>query len=113
MRTALCLRAALPLLLLLGALACSEESPEPPAVREEPTMSEPTIADVMAAHVDEWIRIPGVTAVYQSETEDGRPCIKIGVVEKTPELMERLPSEVDGHLILIEETGEIRPLDGS
>ena len=43
--------------------------------------------------------------------DDGEtPCIKIVVVEKTPELEEKLPKSLDGHPVVVEETGIIRPL---
>lgn len=41
---------------------------------------------------------------------DGGPCIKVFVVEKTPELLEAIPPELDGHPVALEATGELRAL---
>lgn len=67
-----------------------------------------TIDEVLAEHTGEWMSIPGVvgTAIGQFK---GKPCIKIFVVKKTAELAERIPSQVEGFPVIVEETGEIRP----
>ncbi len=41
----------------------------------------------------------------------GRPCIKVYVARKTPELLRWIPATVAGHPVAVEETGEIRALD--
>jgi hypothetical protein len=41
---------------------------------------------------------------------DGKPCIKVYVKEKTPDILNQIPSEIEGYPVTIEETGEIRPL---
>ncbi len=43
----------------------------------------------------------------------GEPCIKVYVKRKTPDLLRRIPSVIEGHAVSVEETGEIRALDPS
>jgi hypothetical protein len=57
--------------------------------------------------------VPGVTAVAESRTPDGKPCVLILVVMLTPELRSRLPRDLDGWPVVIEESGEIRAMPES
>ena len=78
--------------------------------------SEMPISDinvVMEAHIEQLMALPGVVGVYIGALDDGRPCIKVMVIEKTPELEQKIPKALEGHPIVIEETGEIRPLSQS
>jgi len=68
------------------------------------------INDVMKSHTEELMSIPGVVGVYIGALEDGSPCIKVMVIEKTPELERIIPNVLEGYPVLIIETGEIRPL---
>jgi len=44
---------------------------------------------------------------------DGRtPCLKVLVVERTPELEARVPRTLEGRPVELEESGRLRPLDG-
>lgn len=54
--------------------------------------------------------MPGVVGVGIGAF-DGKPVIKVLVVKKTPELEKKIPKMVEGYLVLIEETGEIRALE--
>lgn len=68
------------------------------------------INEVMADHVEELIKLPGVVGVYISALDDGTPCIKIMIVEKMNELEQKIPKFLEGHPVLLIETGEIIPL---
>ena len=68
------------------------------------------INEVMKEHTDELMAIPGVVGVYIAALEDGTPCIKVMVIEKTPELERIIPNVLEGYPVVIVETGEIRPL---
>ncbi len=74
------------------------------------SMPERTIEQVQEAHTDEWMAIPGVegTAIGLFE---GRPCIKILVSVKPQELQGKIPSVVEGHPVIIKETGTFHALD--
>ncbi len=75
-------------------------------------MSLADINEVLTTHDDVLMTIPGVVGVYIGLLDDGEtPCIKIMVVEKTPELEETLPKSLDGHPVVVEESGVIRPLN--
>jgi hypothetical protein len=71
------------------------------------------IDKVLESHTAELMGIPGVVGVYQGALEDGTPCITVMVVASTPELEARLPKKLEGHPVVIEAGGEIRPLDGA
>jgi hypothetical protein len=81
-------------------------------IREEKIMPTDEITRVMEAHVDELMAVPGVTGVAIGALENGELCIKVLVVKDTPELRNRIPKELGGYPVIIEETGEIRALPG-
>ncbi|MBN1503923.1 MAG: hypothetical protein JW952_02545 [Candidatus Eisenbacteria bacterium] len=70
------------------------------------------VKSVMEAHVQELMAIDGVTAVAIGELDDGTPCITVYVVEKTDELSDRIPKTLEGHPVVVEESGVIRPMSG-
>jgi hypothetical protein len=72
----------------------------------------PTIESVLQRHTDGLMALPGVVGVYQGLTEDGRACIRVIVVQLTPELERSIPKSLDGYPVEIEAGGPIRPLDG-
>ncbi len=73
-------------------------------------MPERTIEQVQEEHTDDWMAIPGVegTAIGLFE---GKPCIKIFTSSKSRQLRDKIPSTVEGHTVIIEETGAFRALD--
>lgn len=73
-------------------------------------MPTPTIQQVLEAHTDEWMAMPGVVGVGIGQVE-GLPCIKIFVDRPRPELTAKIPSTLDGYRILVDAVGEIRALD--
>lgn len=79
--------------------------------RPEKTMAAKTVADVLNEHADQWLSIDGVVGTAEGLAE-GRPCIKVYVVKKTPDLERRIPRLVDGYPVVMEETGEFRALPG-
>lgn len=72
-------------------------------------MARKTIEQVQEEHTDRWMSIPGVVGTAISQV-DGEPCIRVLVARKTEELTERLPARAEGYRVVIEESGEIRPL---
>jgi hypothetical protein len=73
-------------------------------------MSTQDIKTVMEAHVDELMAVEGVTAVAIGALDDGTPCIQVYVVEKTKNLVRRIPKKLDGHPVVVEESGVIEPM---
>lgn len=68
------------------------------------------IKTVMEAHAGELMAIPGVTAVAIGKLHDGTPCIQVYVVERTDDLVRRIPASLGGHPVVVEESGVIRPM---
>jgi len=75
-------------------------------------MSIDDIKTVMEAHVDELMAIPGVVGVAIGALDDGTPCIRVMLLEDTPELRRRIPDELEGHPVDIDVTGPIRAMPG-
>ncbi len=73
-------------------------------------MPEKTLRAVLQQHTDKLLSVPGVVGTAEGRC-DGKPCIKVLVIETTPDLRARVPSELDGYLVVVEVTGQIRPLD--
>jgi len=73
-------------------------------------MSEKTIEDVLLEHTNSLMSLPGVLGTAQGKSS-GQLCIKVLVVTKTPDLLKRIPSTIEGYTVVIQETGEIRALD--
>ncbi len=73
------------------------------------TMSGKTIEETLKAHTDGLMAISGVVGVGQGLL-DNTPCIKVFVRENTPELQRQIPKVLDGHPVVIEQTGPIRAL---
>jgi hypothetical protein len=66
---------------------------------------------VLRAHDKELLAIPGVVGVYVAVLEDGKtPCLKVMLARKTPEIERAVPKSIEGYPVVLEVTGEIRPL---
>jgi hypothetical protein len=73
------------------------------------TMASQTVQQVLKKHTNELMSIPGVVGTAQGLC-DGQPCIKVLVIQKTPEIEEKIPETLEGYPVEIEPTGEIKPL---
>jgi hypothetical protein len=70
------------------------------------------INQVLEDHAGRLMTIPGVTGVAIGLLDDEEtPCLKILITKSSPELSARLPETLEGHPVVVEETGVIRPLD--
>ncbi len=72
-------------------------------------MPEPAISEVLEASQDSIMALSGVVGVGIGE-RDGEPCIRVLVVKKTSNLLEKIPSEIEGYAVEVDETGEIHAL---
>jgi hypothetical protein len=88
-------------LVFLGACSSAGEG------RDMPTRD---VKTVMEAHVDELMATDGVTAVAIGALDDGTPCIQVYVVKRTEDLVRRIPKTLEGHPVVVEESGVIRPM---
>jgi hypothetical protein len=67
---------------------------------------------VLRAHDQELLAIKGVVGVYVGLLDDGKTsCLKVMVVAPSAEIEKAVPKSVDGFPVIIEVTGEIRPLE--
>lgn len=74
------------------------------------TMHDRDIKEVMEEHVDWLMSIEGVAGVAIGALGDGSPCIKVLVVLDTPELRGKIPQDLGGYGVVVEETGRITAL---
>jgi hypothetical protein len=96
---------------LLGLLAgCDQDQKDNPKPESARTMK--TIDEVIKIYSDSLMTIPGVVGLYHGLDDSGRTCLKVMVKEKTPELERRIPEWIEGYPVVVEETGEIKPLEG-
>lgn len=92
-------------LLLSGCQTASDMQTEEGKVPQRP------IEAVLAAHTPELMAMTGVVGTYMGALDDGTLVIKVMVVEATAELRQRIPEQLEGYPVIIEATGEIRPLE--
>jgi len=52
---------------------------------------------------------PGVVIVFIGAQPDGTPCITVGVSARTPAVERSIPRMLEGHPIVIQETGPLGP----
>jgi hypothetical protein len=97
----------LPLAVLFACGGCNKP---PSSERSAPIVPSREITQVMDAHVDELMAISGVAGVAIGELKDGTPCIQVLVVERTNELLGKIPRTLEGHPVDIVVSGVIKPL---
>ena len=77
--------------------------------QEENPMTERKLAEVLKEHTKELMSFPGVVGTALGLC-DGRPCIKVYVVKRTPESDQKILNSLTGYPVGIEETGHLRAL---
>ena len=92
------------LLIFVFLLACTNKALD----SGENRMQTKTIEEVLKEHTDALMAIEGVVGVGQGLC-DGKDCIKVFVIAKSPELEEEIPDEIDGYAVDIVVSGEITP----
>jgi len=68
-----------------------------------------TIDEVLAAHTDSLMAIPGVLGTGIGRCEQGKQCIRILVSRVTEEIRRRVPPELEGYQVRVDVTGPIVP----
>jgi len=74
------------------------------------SMPKRSIEQVLTDNTDQWLAIPGVEGMGIGLFE-GKPCIRIFVSSNEKDLRDKIPSNIDGYTVVIEETGEFRALE--
>jgi hypothetical protein len=77
---------------------------------DDGTMSNRDIKTVMEANATDLMSNPDVSAVAIGELPDGTPCIKVYVVNKSDAVVKKIPDRLEGHPVVIEESGEFKPM---
>lgn len=95
------------LLIVMSGIDCSRKADN--RHKGEEVMPKKSIEIVLQEHTDELMSMPGVVGTAQSLCDD-KPCIKVYVLELTPELEKKIPKNLEGYAVDIEVTGEIRAL---
>ena len=68
-----------------------------------------TIEQVLKEHTDDLMSLPGVVGTGQGLCND-QPCIKVFVSRKTEKLEQRIPKNLEGYPVVIQETGRFKAL---
>jgi hypothetical protein len=95
------------LMLVAGALACSG-SQRGAGGGEEAAVTTRSINEVLAAHSDSLMALPGVVGTAIGLC-DGERCIKVLLADSSPDTKRRIPARLEGYRVLAEVTGTITP----
>ena len=93
--------ARLTALLLAAAMACS-------GAHKGETLTAKSIDDVLAAHTDSLMKLPGVVGTAVGLC-DGQRCIKVLVADSSAATRARIPTTLEGYRVAVEVTGTIGP----
>lgn len=67
-----------------------------------------SIDEVLAAHTDSLMAIPGVVGTAVGLC-DGERCIKVLLADSNPATKRKIPGRLEGYRVVVEVTGTIRP----
>lgn len=96
-------------LVILFILSISHTGEKSDILPKGNQMTAKPIVEVLKEHAKTLMSIPGVVGAGQGLC-GGKPCIKVFVIKKTPELEQKLPETLEGYPVAIEETGEVKAL---
>ena len=74
--------------------------------RKDNPLPPPNLAEVLERHTARLMSMPGVVGTAEGRCA-GQPCILVLVEQLTPALRQAIPSELEGILVEIRETGRI------
>ncbi len=74
----------------------------------EATVAARSIDEVLAAHTDSLLALPGVVGTAIALC-DGERCIKVFLADSNPDTKGRIPPRLEGYRVIVEVTGTIRP----
>lgn len=67
-----------------------------------------SIDEVLAAHTDSLMAIPGVVGMAVGLC-DGERCIKVLLADSNPATKRKIPGRLEGYRVVVEVTGTVRP----
>ena len=85
------------ILLVLPAIAMSENSKMPNSIK-----------DVKTQHEERLLQLPGVVSVGIGQDENGNPAIIVGLERSDPETESRLPTLLEGYPVVVRIVGRIK-----
>jgi uncharacterized protein with ATP-grasp and redox domains len=94
--------------LTLSSIGCEQQEKDTTQIQKVQAMK--SIDEVIKVYADSMLAIPGVVGLYHGLDENGESCLKVMVVEKTAELEKKIPKQIEGYPVEIDETGEIKPM---
>ena len=89
---------------------CNPEASHKGVVKEnegKKVMSQEKIENVLEEHTEKLMSLPGVVGTGQGLC-DGKPCIKVFVIQLTPELEAKIPDSIKGYKVEAVETGQFQ-----
>jgi len=95
------------ILLLVAVMGCQAGGPKTAASEKGVQMARAPLADVLALHTPELLKIEGVNGTGEGE-ESGEPVFVVFVTSDTPELRARLPVAVEGYRVVVRVAGTVR-----
>jgi len=99
------LRATAVTLLLIGVAAgCAQSAPD----RRESAVASQSIEEVLAAHTDSLLALPGVVGTAIGRCGDSL-CIRVFVRDSSDSVRRSIPDSLDGYPVQMEVSGEFRP----
>ena len=102
-------RAIAPVLLAVAWAACSGcHRGTGQGGERDATVAARSIDEVLAAHNDSLLALPGVVGTAVASC-DGERCIKVLLADSSPDSRARIPSRLEGYRVVVEVTGTIRP----
>jgi hypothetical protein len=84
---------------------CTSRAPQ-----EEGTLATRSIEEVLAAHTDSLMSLPGVVGTAIGLC-DGVACIRVLVSDSSVVSRRQIPNRLDGYPVRVDVSGPIRPLD--
>jgi hypothetical protein len=93
--------------LVAGVMTCTNQKAD--TSEGKYTMASQSIQQVLKKHTHKLMSIPGVVGTAQGLC-DSQPCIKVLVIQQTPEIEEKIPETLEGYPVEIESTSEIKAL---
>ena len=94
--------------LTLTSIGCEQQAKDVTQTQKVQPMK--SIDDVIKVYADSMLAIPGVVGLYHGLDESGKSCLKVMVIKKTAELEKKIPKQIEGFPVEIDETGEIKPM---
>ena len=93
------------LLFVFDNLSCSENNANPKPYTEK--LDSMSIDEVLSQKKEALLALPGVVGTAQSLCEE-LPCIKVYVIQRTPELINQIGDLLKGHLFQVQVSGKFK-----